>query len=169
MSGQDEQYQLWSNVFGNDTATVWDALEEEIAPPAGFRLRSDSRDRRWRWLAMTAAGLAGLSLLWNWHISIELTNTRIEYALALLEMNSSPIRLNALARIGDNELSTDSITVLRKTVAKSRDPNVQLAALDILLDSGNLDSQQAAEALLQQVIYNNAFVRISLRMRSDQT
>ena len=168
MNRQNEQCELWRDVLGSDTEAIWHAIEEKTAPPLNVRFEPRSSDRKWRWATAAAVALASLSLLWNWHISTQLASTRTEYALALLETGSSPVRLQALGRLSNSKLSPASVIAIRKVVSRSRDPGVQLAALDVLIGSGSLDVQLDTQELLQQVTYNRAFIEFSLRMRPDE-
>lgn len=168
MNRQDEQRKLWRDVLGSDTEAIWQAFGERTAPPLNVRFEPRSSVRKWRWATAAAAGLASLSLLWNWHISTQFASTRTEYALALLETGSSPVRLQALERLSNSKLSPAGVIAIRKAVTRSRDPGVQLAALDVLIGSGSLDVQLDTQELLQQVTYNRAFIEFSLRMRPDE-
>lgn len=168
MNRQDEQRKLWRDVLGSDTEAIWQAFAERTAPPLNVRFEPRSSDRKWRWATAAAVALASLSLLWNWHISTQLASTRTEYALALLETGSSPVRLQALGRLSNSKLSPASVIAIRKVVSRSRDPGVQLAALDVLIGSGSLDVQLDTQELLQQVTHNRAFIEFSLRMRPDE-
>ena len=167
MKADEEQRALWRDALGDDADRLWQAVPGESAPPLRMRFSSPGGERRWRFAAIAATVLAGLSLFWNWRISSELAGVRLNQALTLLQVDSSVVRLTALAALRDTRLSAQSVEVLIGIVTTARDPNVQLAALDLLLDSGALGSaDDVAARVLEQVKNNRAFVAASLRARS---
>jgi len=168
MNPYDENFALWRETLGKNTFAAWNAIHECAASPLRVCFESVASSRRWRWVTAAAIALASLSWLWNLQLHQELSRLRTDYAFATLNADSSPAQLTALETFRGGRLSAYAVVRLKTLVTTSRDPNVQIAALEILLDSDSLDAGDNGPALLNQVHHNRGFIEASLRARTTR-
>ena len=168
MKAEDENRALWRDALGDRADDFWHAFPRELAPPLSVRFVASPERRRWRLVAAAALAVVGLMAGWNLKLSRELSDARRDHAFAMLGIDSWPARLTALSMLRGETLSSAAVTTLMRVVATSRDPNVQLAALDLLIDSGAIDVDDLTHTLLEQIRHNRAFVETSLRARTTR-
>lgn len=160
---------IWRDTLGEDAETLWSGLQMEVAPPLRASLESKSENTAWRWVAI-AASIATIAVgSWSLALKSELSATRSMYLVAMLHEDSSPTRLTALHRLDGTQLSVSVVDELMALVRVSDDPNVQLAALDILLDTGALREESHIRALLKDVRHNRQFIETAIRARTVRT
>jgi len=169
MTDAKQHLSIWRDALEDQADTLWNGVQEEVAPPlrASFAARRDST--AWRWVAI-AAGIAVVAVA-NWNLSLhrELSATRSLYLVAMLQADSSITRLTTLHRLGGAKLSSSIVDELMALIKTSEDPNIQLAALDILLEIGALDGAERIDALLKEVRQNRQFIETAIRARTIRT
>ena len=165
MTAASEHRKIWRDALQEDADLVWSGMQEEIAPPLRTSFRTQSGGSAWRWLAV-AAGIAAIGFgAWNVSLQRELSDTRAAYLVAMLRVESSS-RLATLHRLETVKLSDTIVEELITVVKTSDDPNVQLAAIDILLDNRVLDDEERVDSLLEGVRHNRTFIEQAIRARS---
>ena len=167
MTAANEHRKIWRDALQDDADRVWSGMQEEIAPPLRTSFRAPGISSAWRWLAV-AAGIAAIGFgAWNVSLQRELSDTRAAYLVATLRGESSS-RLATLHRLETVTLSDAIVEELISVVKESDDPNVQLAAIDILLDNRSLDDEERIDSLLDGVRHNRKFIEQAIRARSTR-
>jgi hypothetical protein len=169
MRGAKQNLSIWRDVLEENADTLWNGMQEEVAPPlrGSFKARRDGI--AWRWVAI-AAGITVVGVAsWNLSLQRELSATQSLYLVAMLQTDSSVTRLTTLHRLERVKLSDAVVDELMALIKTSDDPNVQLAALDILLDTGALDDEERIRALLKDVRQNRKFIETAMRARTIRT
>lgn len=166
---QKEQVDLWRDAIDDDAERVWTSIREDVAPPLRRSFATEDALRPHRWLLAAAIALVMVTGAWNFALMKQLADVRADYVMATLAVDLSETRLASLHRLYGESLSADAVEALKDLVRISEDPNIQLAALDLLLDNHELSKDQDVEALLQQVRHNGHFVEAAVRARSIRT
>lgn len=169
MNGPEQNRELWREALGSDAERVWNSFDIDGAPPLRQSLVTRPGVNYWRWAAAAALLLVVTSAVWNVTLMRQLNAARSDFLIATLHSGSSNTRLYALHSLRTLRFTADATNALRTTVVKSEDPNVQLAALDILLDQGLVSSEADIQRLLQDVRHNRRFLEIAVRARSVRT
>ena len=166
---QQEHTDLWRDALGDDADPVWNSIREDVAPPLRRSFKTAAKPHPQRWLLAAAIVLAMVTGTWNFLLMRQLADARSDYLLATLVTDASTGRLAALHRLSGETLSADAVQALKDLVRVSQDPNIQLAALDLLLDSRALPTDEEVQALLRQVRHNSHFIEAAVRARSVRT
>jgi len=165
MTVRGEHLELWREELDTNAELVWDGIQEEIAPPLRKPFRSAVNIRPWRWAAAAAVVALLVSGLWNAVLLQELENVRTDYVIAMLKNDSPLSQLTTLDTLRSDHLSANLTEALQRLVISSQDPNIQLAALDILLEQGTLSDEKQVQLMLPQVRYNQQFIEMAVRAR----
>lgn len=163
---RQEHIDLWREAIDDDAERVWNGIGEDVAPPLRRSFTVSDRPRPQRWLLAAAIVLAVVTGMWNFLLTRQLAEARADYLVATLAAGLPANRLTTLHRLSGESLSADAEEALRNLVRFSEDPNVQLAALDLLLDGRALSGDREIEALIEQVRHNSHFVEAAVRARS---
>lgn len=166
---RQEHIKLWHEAIDEDADRIWNGIREDVAPPLRHSFVTGDSRRPQRWLLIAAIVLVMLTGTWNVFLMRQLADVRADYMMAALAADSSAIQLATLHRLDGESLSADAVEALQDLVRISQDPNIQLAALDLLLDSRALSGTQEIQALLKQVRHNRRFVEVAVRARSVRT
>lgn len=169
MTDAKQHLSIWRDALEEQAEMLWNGLQEEVAPPLRARFEARRDSTAWRWVAI-AAGVAAVGVAsWNLSLHRELSATKTLYQVAMLQADSSANRLTMLHRLDGAELSSSVVDELIALIKTSEDPNVQLAALDILLETGALDGEERIRALLEEVRQNRRFIETAIRARTIRT
>ena len=117
---------------------------------------------------MAAVLLALLLGGWTMQLQDELKSTRADYIGALLRVDSSAAQLTALSMLREQPLTGVLTEQVTQVVLTSRDPNVQLAAIDTLLAQHALADEDLESKVLAQIKHNQGFIRTSVRARDTR-
>ena len=166
---RQESFELWREAIDDDAERVWTSISEDVAPPLRHSFTRGGTRRRQHWLLAAAIVLVMVTGAWNVLLMRQLADARADYMMATLANDASNQRLAMLHRLDGESLSSDAVEALKHLVRVSQDPNIQLAALDLLLDSRALSGDQEIQALLKQVRHNRHFVEVAVRARSVRT
>lgn len=166
---RQQHEQLWRDALGDDAERIWNGIREDVAPPLRDSFASEVRPRPGRWLLAAAMVLVLVTGMWNVLLTRQLAEIRDDYVMATLAAGSPANRLAVLHRLGGESLSADAVEALKNLVRVSQDPNIQLAALDLLLDSHALSADSEIQTLLEQVRHNSQFIEAAVRARSVRT
>jgi hypothetical protein len=164
-----EHSELWYDAIQDDAERVWNNIHADVAPPLRRTFARKYRLPPQRWLLAAAIAIAMVIGIQNLTLMRQIADVRDDYLIATLTADSSTVRLATLHNLSGKPLSTDAVEVLRDLVRRSKDPNVQLAALDLLLDSNALSGDEEIKALLEQVRHNSQFIKTAVRARSVRT
>ena len=167
MSSEQEQIALWRDTLGADASRFWSAMDVERAPPMRPLQESRAGGPAWRWLSIAACVVLAASVLVNVMLVRELGDARHDFLLARLADQSPAARFVAINALSREGLSADAVMALESLVLSAADPNVQLAALDVLIDSGAL-SDDAIANLVSRAGHNTDFLRLAVRARSTR-
>lgn len=166
---RQEPIELWREALGDDAERIWNSLPEDAAPPLRHTFRDETRRHPQRWLMAAAIAIVAATAVWNFSLMRQLADLREDYVLATLSPGSPATRLTALHRLDGSTLSADAVVALKDIVRTSQDPNIQLAALDVLLDGGALSGDAEIQTLIEQVRHNGRFIQAAVRSRSIRT
>ena len=168
MTDQADPRKLWRDELGESAELLWDELRM-VEPP---ELRTPLQDRRkvpWMPLAMAASWLAIAALFaWNVDLQSEVTEARERAALVLLAAERSDRVLAGLSNVRSLDRDPAITAALLELLKNSLDPNVQLEALDLLLDDVLQDPEFRRE-VLEQVRFNRSFVERAIQAREVRT
>ena len=166
---RQEHIDLWRDALDDDAERLWTSIHEDVAPPLRGSFTTEVRRRPGRWLLAAAMALVLVTGMWNVVLTRQLAEIRDDYLMATLAAGSPANRLAALHRLGGESLSADAVEALKNLVRVSQDPNIQLAALDLLLDSRALSADREIQTLLEQIRHNSQFIEAAVRARSVRT
>ena len=166
---QKEHVNLWRDAIDDDAERVWTSIREDVAPPLRHAYATKDALRPYRWLLAAAIAAVMVTGAWNLALMKQLADVHADYVMASLAIDLSENRLATLHSLYGESLSADAVEALKDLVRISQDPNIQLTALDLLLDNHELSKDQDVEALLQQVRHNGHFVEAAVRARSIRT
>lgn len=163
----DDVRELWRNEFGASAERVWDAFRF-TAPPTGAPAPAAARSPRWHWLGLAASWvMIAVLLAWNAELRRDLVGARQHAALVLLAAERSDRVLSGLADARQLRRDPDIRAALLELLARSRDPNVQLEALDMLLDDEAADPA-SRRRMLDAVRFNREFIESALQSRETR-
>ncbi|MCB1666351.1 MAG: hypothetical protein KDI28_11260 [Pseudomonadales bacterium] len=133
----NESRALWQEALGAHNKAIWEALEAEPAP-AVMRVLPPQPVNRWQWATAASLVLCSALSLVVWKQARTLREQNLDYALLQLQSPRTATQLDALLtlRTLGHDIPQHRWTVLRKTLAETQDPNVQLATLELLIDIG---------------------------------
>lgn len=164
-----EHIDLWRDAIDDDAERVWGSFREEPAPPLRHSFVTREAARPERWLLAAAIVVVMVTGAWNMSLMRQLEEVRNDYVMAALATDLSATRLASLHRLSGEPLSSAAIEALKDLVRAARDPNIQLAALDLLLDGHALPGDGEIQALLREVRHNGRFIETAVRARTAQT
>lgn len=168
MSNDSESRALWREALGDDADATWDAFRM-AEPPARAPLMPARRRPPWMGFGLAASWLA-IAVLFAWNVDLQgdVTAARERTALVLLAAERSDRVLAGLAdarRFDRNPAITAELLHVLKT---SDDPNVQLEALDLLLDDVLKDTERRRE-VLDGIRFNRQFIERAIAAREIRT
>lgn len=148
---------------------MWEQMALHQAPPARVQFEARAAGQTWwRRGAVAAALVAVLFGGWTMQLRNELQSTRADYIGALLRVDSSAAQLTALSMLSEQPLTGALTEQVTAVVLTSRDPNVQLAAIDALLAQHALADEDLESTVLAQIKHNQGFIRTSVRARDTR-
>lgn len=168
MNDNTEARELWRSEIGAAADPLWDAFRMvEPPPPAG--LRNEPRQNSWMLLGLAASWVA-IAVLFAWNVSLQgdVTEARERTALALLAAERSDSVLAGLANARQLDSGPRITAALLELLKNSDDPNVQLEALDLLLNDA-LNDVDLRREVLEEVRFNRSFIELAIQTREIQT
>lgn len=168
MTSEQENKALWQQSVGQDAELLWDEMALHQAPPPRVQFESAASHTWWRRGAVAAALLALLLGGWTMQLQDQLESTRADYIAALLRVDSSAAQLTALSMLREQPMTGVLTEQVTEVVLTSRDPNVQLAAIDALLAQHVLADEDLESKVLAQIKHNQGFIRTSVRARDTR-
>lgn len=168
MTNDTDTRDFWRSELGDDSEPLWDAFK--IAkPPALGPLEHERRQQSWIWLGLAASwlGIAALAA-WNIELQDDVTEAREQAALVSLAAGRSDQVLWGLAHARQLDRDPAITAALVRLLKTSVDPNVQLEALDQLLDDVLQDPDFRRE-VVEEIRSNRAFIELALRAQETRT
>ncbi len=168
MSNDSESRARWRDALGDDADPTWDAFRM-AEPPVIQPVEQSPRTPRWVWFGLAASWI-GIAMLFSWNVTLQrdVTAANEQTALVLLAAERSDRVLAGLAnarRLDRDPAIAEALLELLKT---SKDPNVQLQALDLLID-GELRSADARREVLDAVRFNRPFIERAIEALEIRT
>jgi len=159
---------LWRSELGDASEPLWDAFKM-AKPPALGPLEHERRQQPWIWFGLAASWL-GIATLAAWNIGLQndVTEAREQAALVSLAAGRSDRVLWGLAHARQLDRDPAITAALVHLLKTSVDPNVQLEALDLLLDDGLQDSAFRRE-VVEEIRFNRAFIELALQAQETRT
>ena len=168
MTDQMDPRNLWRAELGEASEPLWDEFRM-VEPPKLSMPPQDRRKVPWMPLAMAASWLAIAALFaWNVDLQSDVTEAQERTALVLLAAERSDRVLAGLSNVRRLDRDPAITAALLELLKNSQDPNVQLGALDLLLDDVLQDPEFRRE-ILEQVQFNRSFVERAIRAREVRT
>jgi hypothetical protein len=168
MTNDKDPRALWRSEIGDDAEPLWDSFRL-VVPPEMDRPLHDRRQAPWMWFAMAASWLAIAALFaWNVDLQNDVSAAQERTALVLLATERSDRVLAGLAAVRQLDRDPAITAALLELLKTSDDPNVQLEALDLLLDDGLQDPDLRRE-VLEQVRFNRSFIKLAIQAREVRT
>ena len=168
MTRNTDSRELWRAELGDSAEPLWNAFRQ-VEPPE-INLRPDDRRRQpWMLLGMAASWMA-IAVLFAWNVGLQndVTEARERTALVLLAAERSDRVLTGLANARQLERHPEITAALLEVLKTSSDPNVQLGALDLLLDDV-LQDPDLRRKVLEQVRFNRSFIELAIQAREVRT
>ncbi len=168
MSNKTDTRDLWRAELGDAAEPLWDAFKL-AEPPALRPLDHPRRQWPWMWLGLAASWL-GIAVLAAWNIDLqsEVNLAREQAALVSLAAERSDRVLTGLAHARQLDRDPAITAALLQLLKTSDDPNVQLEALDLLIDDVLRDPEFRRE-VLQEIQFNRPFIELALQTREIRT
>ena len=159
---------FWRSELGDASEPLWDAFKM-AKPPALGPLEHERRQQPWIWFGLAASwlGIATLAA-WNLDLQNDVTEAREQAALVSLAAERSDRVLWGLAHARQLDRDPAITAALVHLLKTSVDPNVQLEALDLLLDDGLQDSAFRRE-VVEEIRFNRAFIELALQAQETRT
>ena len=166
MSKHTNARELWRSELGDAAEPLWDTFMMHKPPALGA---FEKPGRAWMWMGLAASWL-GIALLAAWNVTLQrdVSEAREQAALMLLTAGRSDRVLGGLAsirQIGQDRAINDALLQLLKT---TDDPNIQIEALDLLLDDV-LSDPAARNEVLKEIRFNREFIELALQSREIRT
>ena len=168
MTDQTDPRKLWRAELGETAEPLWD--EFRIVEPPELSMPPQVRRKvQWMPLGMAASWLAIAALFaWNVDLQNEVTEAQEQTALVLLAAERSDRVLAGLSNVRRLDREPAITAALLELLKNSADPNVQLEALDLLLDDVLQDTEFRRD-VLEQVLFNRSFVERAIQAREVRT
>ncbi len=168
MSNPEYGRDVWRAEFGDSADKAWDAFGIS-EPPELAPLEEQRRTQPWMWYGLAASWAAIAALFaWNMNLQGDVSAAREQTALVLLAAERSDRVLSGLASVRQLDQDPAIRAALLHLLKTSEDPNVQLDALDLLLDDVLADPDLRRE-VLEEIRFNRSFIELALRAREVQT
>ena len=169
MSENTDPRDYWRSELGDESAkALWNAFPE-VEPPKLNRQISDRPRANWTLVGLAASWLAIAALFaWNVELQNNVAEAREQTALALLTAERSDRVLAGLENVRYLKRDPAITASLLELLKNSNDPNVQLEALDLLLDDV-LQDREFRQEVLEQVRFNRSFVKFAIEAREVRT
>jgi hypothetical protein len=169
MSKNTDAREFWHSELGDDSGkALWNAFTE-VEPPELDRQTSGRPQAPWLWMGMAASWLAIAALFaWNFDLQKDVVEAQEQTALVLLEAERSDRVLAGLANVRQLKRDPEISAALLELLKNSDDPNVQIDALDLLLDNVLKDPDLRRE-VLEQVRFNRSFVEFAIQSQEVRT
>lgn len=166
MTDDTETRGFWRAELGDAAEPLWDAFTMAGAPAAGPRER---RRQPYIWIGLAASWL-GIAILaaWNLDLQSDVAEAREQAALVALAAERSDRVLWGLAHARQLDRDPAITAALVHLLTTSVDPNVQLEALDLLLDDKLQDAELRRE-IVEEIRFNRAFIELALQARETRT
>lgn len=169
MSENKDPREFWHSEAGDDSAeALWNAFEE-VEPPELDR--QSFVHPRWNWMLVgMAASWVAIAALFAWNIDLQrdVAGAQQQTALVLLAAERSDRVLAGLGNVRQLDPDPAITDALLELLKNSDDPNVQVEALDLLLD-GVLQDPDFRQEVLEQVRFNRSFVEFAIQAREVRT
>lgn len=168
MNGNTDTRELWRSEIGAAADPLWDAFKM-VEPPPPAPLRHEHRQKPWMLVGLAASWIA-IAALFAWNVSLQgdVTEARERTALALLAAERSDRVLAGLANARQLDSRPRITAALLELLKNSDDPNVQLEALDLLLQDA-LNDDDLLREVLEDVRFNRSFIELAIQTREIQT
>ena len=168
MSNDSESRALWRDALGDTADPAWDAFRMD-APPALTTMDAERRQVPWMAVGLAASWLAIAALFaWNVGLQRDVSEAQERAALVLLEAERSDRVLAGLADARRFRRNPAIAAELLHVLKTSEDPNVQLEALDLLLDDVLKDVETRRE-VLDEIRFNRPFIERAIQAREIRT
>ncbi len=163
-----ESRELWRSELGDSAEPLWNAFRS-VDPPELELPQDDQRRTPWLLLGMAASWLV-IAVLFAWNVNLQkdVTAAQKQSALVLLAAERSDRVLAGLANVRQLGRNPAITAALIELLTSSDDPNVQLEALDLLLDDVLKDLEFRRE-VLERIQFNRAFVELAIQSREART
>ena len=168
MTNDTDPRNLWRSELGGAADEIWDAFRSAepppLAPPEDAR-----RQPPWMWLGLAASWVA-IAALFAWNVSLqgEVGHARQQSALVLLAAERSDRVLTGLASARRLDRAPAITAALLELLKTSDDPNVQLEALDLLLED-ILADPGLRQQVIDEIRFNRTFIELALEAREIRT
>ncbi len=168
MTNDTDPREVWRAEAGDAAAALWDAFRMHEPPELAASLE-ERRQMPWMLLGMAASWLA-IAVLFAWNVDLQndVREARERTALVLLAAERSDRVLAGLAGVRRLERDDVITAALVELLKNSADPNVQLEALDLLLDDV-LQEPEFRREVLEQIQFNRSFVELAIQAREIRT
>ena len=158
----------WREALGDDAEAAWHAMGEEPMPARRVEFERRTVLTPAMGWAVAATLLLAVMATWNMRLHGQVEAAQLDYASALLRVESSTAQLTALSLLNQRELSGPLLEQVTAVVLQGRDPNVQLAALDLLLARDIATASQLERRIQGETRYNRNFLKASLQARETE-
>lgn len=162
MNSKDDMRRLWQEEAGDAGVRLWDEFPISTAPPME-RPPAERSNSPWLWAGMAASwAVVGVMVLWNLELRSDVDAAQAQAALALLSTGRSDqvlAGLHSVQTVRANSGLTDALLQLLQT---SDDPNVQLEALELLQERGDL-TPAAWNEVLMNIRHHKEFIERALK------
>jgi hypothetical protein len=168
MTNDTDTRDFWRSELGDASEPLWYAFKM-AKPPALGALEHERRQQPWIWFGLAASWL-GIATLAAWNVGLQndVTEAREQAALVSLAAGRSDRVLWGLAHARQLDRDPAITAALVHLLKTSVDPNVQLEALDLLLDDGLQDSAFRRE-VVEEIRFNRAFIELALQAQETRT
>ena len=169
MSKNTDPRDFWRSEVGEHTAkTLWSAFSE-VEPPGLDQQDPGHSQAPWLMIGMAASWLAIAALFaWNIDLQKDVAEAQERTALALMAAQRSDRVLAGLANVRQLERDPAITAALLELLKNSNDPNVQIEALDLLLEDV-LKDHDFRQEVLEEVRFNRSFVEFAIQAREVRT
>lgn len=168
MTNDTDSRALWRETLGDDADPTWDAFRMSEPPPLALAAEAP-RQPRWIRTGLAASWL-GIAALFAWNVALQrdVTAAREQSALVLLEAERSDRVLAGLATAATLDRDPAITSALLELLKTSSDPNVQLAALDLLVENV-LKRPAARREVLDDIRHNRPFIERAMQALEIRT
>ncbi|MEM8547336.1 MAG: hypothetical protein AAGF46_04145 [Pseudomonadota bacterium] len=162
MSHNEDMRSIWQDEAGDAGAKLWDEFPLSAAPPME-RQAAERPQGPWLWAGIAASwAVVGVMVLWNLELRSDVDAAQAQAALALLSTGRSDQVLAGLQSVQTVKNHGGLTDVLLQLLQTSDDPNVQLEALELLYQRGDLSSADW-NAALKNVRHHKEFIERALK------
>ncbi|MEN1728476.1 MAG: hypothetical protein AAGJ52_08540, partial [Pseudomonadota bacterium] len=159
---------LWKEALGEQSEAIWNAFRVDQPPPLELHVTRVERPSWVPWLA--AASLAAVLVLGGLNLRLlnELESVRTQQTLTALSLSAQYERLAVLNQLQGQAMDPQLVAAIRVLLLESEDPNVQLAALDLLWQTANFDNPDEVARLIRETRHNRAFIQAAIQSRTTR-